>query len=212
METTIALESLFGALAGSLITIILTRAFSILQRKSEQKLVLERLFFERKLQAAEHAMSQWHASAALLQGIVALYERITTKEREVEFQLFRVTSDALTSQWLKISQAANDLANTVVVYFDPEESAFINAEVFKKLLDLLASIRSLDVSLKFALDLYEKYRGTRQEDSAWEEVQRITKDYQATVIEIASIFSDSQKEMVSFLQRIRREVRKYESR
>jgi hypothetical protein len=212
MDTTILLSAVVGGLVGSLVTIVLTKVTSIVVQGREHKLSLQSSFFERKITAAENAMSQWHATASLLSGIVSLYERMTSKEREFEYELFRVTNDALISQWQEISQTAHDVANTVILYFDTDDNSFINAEVIRNLLDRLSSIRSLDISLKFALDMFEKFKGTRKEEAAWNEVERIMEEYRSNLIDITAIFGQVQTEMIDFLRAVRKEVRRYEPR
>lgn len=212
MDAVLPLEALIGGLVGSLLTIVVSRLFTVMQKSRDHRFALERSFFERKLQAGENAMSQWHATASLLNGIMALYERITIRERELEYELFRVTNDSLITQWQKVSQTVHDLANTIVLYFDTDENTYITGDQFKKLLERLASIRSLDVSLKFALDLYDKFKGSRQEEIAWNEVKRIIEEYQSNLVEITYLFNEAQKEMVDVLQKMRKEVKKFEPR
>jgi len=206
----VMVSAVMGGAVGSLITIITAKLTGIVLKEREHKRGLQRAFFERKLSAAEHAMAQWHATASLLTGIITLYEQITGKERELEYELFRVTNDAFVSQWQKISQTAHEAANTLLVYFDTEESAFINADGIKKLLDRLSSIRSLDISLKFALDMFDKCKGTRKEGEAWEQVKRIMDQYHSNLKDISAIFGQAQKEMVDFLSTVRKDMRRYE--
>ena len=210
MDHTIFMSALLGGLIGSLITIIAAKVTAIALKGRDHRLSLQKAFFEKKLHAAECALAQWHATASLLSGLVSLYERVTSKERELEFELFRVTNDALVTQWQGISQTAHDMANTVLLYFDAGDSPFINSDGIKKLLDRLSSIRSLDISLKFALDMYDKVRGTRKEEVAWEGVERIMEEYQSNLKDISAIFGEAQQEMVGFLSKIRKEMRKYE--
>ena len=211
MDQTILMSALLGGLLGSLITIIAARLTAFALRRQEHTMSLQRAFFEKKLQAAEHALAQWHATTSLLSGLVLLYERITSKERELEYELFRVTNDALVTQWKNISQSTHDVANVVLLYFDTDDSSFINSDVIKNLLSRLSSIRSLDISLKFALDMYEKVRGSRQEDAVWGEAERIMEEYRSNLKDISAIFGQAQQEMVDFLGKIRKEMRKYET-
>jgi len=204
-------EVLIGGLVGSLLTIIAVKALDVAQKRREHRFALQKSYFQKKLQAAETALAKWDSTASALSGLIALYERIVTKEKELEYDLFRMSSEAFSAQLKDIAQASNEIANIVLLYFDTDDTATLNSEAFKKFLDRLSSIKSLDIPMRFALDFYEKFRGSSHEDEAWREVERIVKEYQACLKDLSSLLNGAHREMVDLIGRTRKAMKKYEA-
>ncbi len=204
-------EVLIGGLVGSLLTIIVVKALDIAEKRREHRFSLQKSYFQKKLQAAETALAKWDSTASALSGLVALYERVVAKEKELEYELFRMTNESFIAQLKEIAQASNEIANIVLLYFDTDDTATLNSEAFKKFLDRLASIKSLDIPMRFALDFYEKFRGTHHEDEAWGEVERIMKEYQSCLKDLSLSLNEAHREMVDLIGRTRKAMKKYES-
>jgi hypothetical protein len=65
--------------------------------------------------------------------------------------------------------------------------------------------------MKFALDFYEKFRGTHHEDEAWSEVERIMKEYQSCLQDLSSVLNEAHREMVDLIGKTRKGMKKYEA-
>jgi len=204
-------EVLIGGLVGSLLTIIIVKALDLAQKRREHRFSLQKSYFQKKLQAAETALAKWDSTASALSGLITLYERVVAKEKELEYELFRMTNESFIAQLKDIAQASNEIANIVLLYFDTGETATLNSEAFKKFLDRLSSIRSLDIPMRFALDFYEKFRGSRHEDEAWREVERIVKEYQACLNDLSSLLNEAHREMIDLIGRTRKAMKRYEA-
>ena len=203
-------EILIGALGGSLLTIIVVKILDVAQRRREHRFALQKSYLQKKLQAAETALAKWDSTASALCGLVALYERVATKEKELEYELFRMTNESFIAQLNEIAQASNEITNIVLLYFDTDATASLNSEAFKKFLDRLSSIKSLDIPMKFALDFYEKFRDTHHEEEAWSEVARIMKEYQSCLNDLSSLLNEAHKEMVDLIAKTRKSMKRYE--
>ena len=203
-------EILIGALGGSLLTIIAVKLLDVAQKRREHRFALQKSYFEKKLEAAETALSTWDSTASALSGIVALYERVSTKEKELEYELFRMTNESFIAQLKDIAQASSEITNKVLLYFDTDAAASLNSETFKRFLDRLSSIKSLDIPMKFALDFYEKFRDTHHEDEAWSEVQRIMKEYQSCITDLSALLKEAHREMVEIIRKTRESMKQYE--
>ena len=153
-----SIEILLGGFIGSVITVIIMKILDMVQKGKERKFSLQKSYFEKKLQAAEDVLAKWHSKAPALSSLIALYERISTKEKELEYELFRMTNASFILQLKEIAQNSNEIANLVLLYFDTGDSTYLNSEMFKKLLDRLSSIKALDISMKFALDYFRGFR------------------------------------------------------
>jgi len=207
-----SIELLLGGLIGSIITIVIIKALDMIQKGREHRFSLQKSYFEKKLQAAETVLTKWDHTVSILSSLIGLYERISTKEKELEYELFRMTNESFTSNLQQIAKASNEVSNIILLYFPTEGSAYLNSEAFKRFLDRLSSIKALDISLKFALDFYDKFRGTKHEEDAWSEVERIIKEYQSNLNDLSSILNEAHKEMMNLMEKIREEMKKYEAK
>ena len=204
-------EMLMGALGGALLTIIVVKVLDMGQKRREHRFALQKSYFQKKLRAAETALAKWDSTASALSGLVALYERVVTKEKELEYELFRMTNESFIAQLREIAQASHEIANIVLLYFDTEDTATLNSEAFKKFLDRLSSITSLDIPMRFALDFYEKFRGTHHEEEAWREVERIMKEYQFCLKDLSALLNEAHREMIDLIGRTRKAMKQYEA-
>ena len=127
-----------------------------------------------------------------------------------DLSLAELLTQSFIAQLKEIAQASNEIANIVLLYFDTEDTATLNSEAFKKFLDRLSSIKSLDIPMKFALDFYEKFKDTHHEDEAWGEVERIMKEYQSCLQDLSSLLNDAHREMVDLIVKTRKAMKKYE--
>lgn len=205
-----SIEVIFGGLIGSIATVIVTKILDMIQRGKEHKYSLQKSFFEKKLQAAAAAVAEWYSTAYSLGGLAALYEQMSTQERELQYEVFKSISDPLSSKLQQISEASNQIANSVFLYFDIEDSTFWDYEPFKMIVDCLSQISAVDMNMKVALDFYDKVKGTEHEDLAWRDVQTVGEQYRSHFKELSDLLAKGHKEMVSLLRKIRMEMKKYE--
>jgi hypothetical protein len=54
----------------------------MIQKGRERRFSLQKSYFEKKLQAAETALTKWDYTVSTLSSLIGLYERISTKEKE----------------------------------------------------------------------------------------------------------------------------------
>lgn len=206
-----SVEVILAGLIGSIVTVIVTKVLDMIQKQKEYKYSLYKYFFERKIQAAEAAVSKWYSTASSLGSLSILYEQMSSGERELDYEIFMMMNDAFSSQLEQISKASSEISNTIFLYFDIEDTTFWDYEPFRKFLGCLSSIKSLDIPMKVALNFYDKYKETERKEFAWSEVERISKQYKPHFEELSSILDKAQREIVNLLRKVRLEMKKYDA-
>ncbi|MDH4222047.1 MAG: hypothetical protein OEV55_00760 [candidate division Zixibacteria bacterium] len=206
-----SIEVILGGLIGSILTVIITKVLDIVQKGREHRYSLQKSFFEKKLQAAEAAVSQWYIIASSVGSFAKLYERMSNKEKELDYQVFRVMNESFSSQLQKLLEKSNEISNSVLLYFDIEDSDFWNYEPFGKYLDSLSSIVSLDMSMRIMVDIYDKVKGTKYESMAKNEIEKIKEQSKERFKDLSLILDKANKEIINLLRKLRSEMKKYET-
>jgi hypothetical protein len=204
------IEVILGSLTGSILTIIVTKTLDMVQKGKEYKYSLQKSFFEKKLQAAEAAVAQWYCIASSLGALASLYERMSSKEKELELEVFRVMNDAFSTQLQQITQASSQIAHSILLYFDVDDSTFWNYEPLKKYLDCLSSLMASGASLKVMLEVYDLSKGTQYEEMARNEVSGILEQCKPHFKDLSNILDQMREEILALLRKVRIEMKKYE--
>jgi hypothetical protein len=205
-----SIDAVLGGLVGSILTVIVTKVFDLVQTGREHRYALQKSFFEKKLKAAEAAAAQWYSLGSSLGGLAALYERMSSKEKELELEVFRVMNQSLWARLKEISQASNEIANSVLLYFDIDESGFWDYEPLKKFIDSVSSLQALDASYTVMSEVYNRSIGTKYEELAFKEVKRILDEFKPHFKDLSTVLEQGLKEMTILLKKLRTEMREFE--
>lgn len=205
-----SIDGVLGGLVGSILTVIATKVFDLIREGRQHRYALERSFFEKKLRAAEAAVAQWYLLASSLGALAALYEKMSSSEKELSFEIFKGMHDQFSSQLRRVSEATTEIPQAIPLFFDIEDPTASDYELFRRFLDCLSNVQALDLSLAVTLKVYDVSKGTEYEQTAWAEVKKIDQQYKHCFKELSDVVNEMQKQTVKFLAKIRMEMKKYE--
>ena len=76
----ITIIALIGGLSGSILTVLIEKILDHLTLRTRNKHEIKKLFFEKKLKAAESASAQWLKVASATASIEALYKTFSIEK------------------------------------------------------------------------------------------------------------------------------------
>lgn len=200
---------ILGGLIGSILTVVVTKLLDIFQSSKQHKYELETKFFERKLNAAETAMTQFNILYGAMINLGLLYERMQNASNEVE--------DFLQNQLYKEGQEQIELAtnssfllsNSITLYFDLD-SQFSHNKIIKEFYD---SIGALGALIDNDYNTYIHYRstiGTNMEQAAYQLYQQAAKELDNGIEKVSANIEKFNHEIQIIMKQIRAEMKKFE--
>ena len=205
------LIGILGGFVGSLFTVIASKVFEIIQEKKSHIHALQKQYFEKKLNAAEKAAWQWYILASSLSNLAILYERIPKQENEFEHELIKQYFGYVNEYIQKVSNASYELANSIFLYFDIEDSKLWNNEPIKRFFDKLAEVQVTSSKLELLDKYLESIKDRKQKLKIREQIETIEEKMKADCKEISNIFNSAKETYLSMLKDMRNKMKKYEA-
>jgi hypothetical protein len=205
------LETLLGGLIGSIITVVLTKILDLIQKSKEHKYSLQRAFFDKKLQAAEAAVSHLSMLTSAIGEFIVLHGQEYDTGQEVPYEVYKVMTESASGSWEKIREASNGLTNSLSLYFDVNEPFFWEQDHPKKLLSYLSTFQSSITQKHFLMDVEEKLEGTQFEGYFREHIATLDNKTNESGKEFVSLIKEVNKEICDVIKKIRAEMKKYDS-
>lgn len=207
-----SMEVILGGLIGSIVTVLLTKIFELIQKSKEHKYYLRKLFFEKKLQSAEAAVAEWYSASSSLFALAKLYELMSTEGRELDEEVFEQLEAAALAKLKEIERSTtNQISNSVFLYFDIDTDLFLNENTIGKIYTCFSEIKSRSYVINNFIELRNQKKETESGRILQDAIDRIRDEAKPLLSELASLYSKSQKDMTALLQKIRREMKKFES-
>lgn len=200
---------ILGGLIGSILTVVITKLLDIFQSSKQHKYNLEKLFFEKKLSAAEAAMTQYSILSTALINIATLFERLPNIQSKVETY---IQQHLLKEASIKLEIANNAyfvIVNSISLYFD-FNSKFNQNNVISDFYNLLAAIGPISEKAEIAYDNFIESIGSDLEESSYEKYKLIEQELDSAMKMISGQYSYFNKELKSVMEQIRKEMKKFE--
>src|SRR5689334_3897585 len=150
------LPGILGGLIGSILTVVVTKLLDILQTSKQHKYELETKFFERKLSAAETAMTQFNILYGAILSLGLLYDRMNNEINEVEELIQKHLHDQGSKQLELATNSSFLLSNSISLYFDFDDE-FTQNKIIKEFYDAIGTIGTL---FKNDYDTFLYYKST----------------------------------------------------
>lgn len=204
--------AVLGGLVGSILTTFIARAFDLIQKKNEHHYSLRKSFFERKLHAAEAAISQRYIFSSCLKSLSALYAEVSKHLLLVLSMppVFLMGSlENITKQVNKITEPAFDSANSISLFFDLDK--FENPALVKEALDLTMSLGWRNMILPILIEKYSKAGNTSERDEALHDISNHLGAMQSDIANLSSKLDAGVEEVSAVIKEIRAHMKKYDS-
>jgi hypothetical protein len=144
VRTDMANEALLGGLIGSVLTIFITKILDIVQKRQEHRYSLQKLFFEKKLQAAESTISLLSKVSSAVFAVKFLFESITDQRIIVGEDFMTIWRDSLQSI---LEKTRTYDVSSISLFFDFEKGQK-NISLFKSIIHSLSSLKILAEYMK----------------------------------------------------------------
>jgi len=116
--------ALLSGLAGSVLTVTLEKLLDYFTLKEQNEHELKKAFYERKLRAAEAAVSQWTKVASAVGLLSSLYDKFAAQDEELNFEVFLDLEENYTALLNEANQSKSEFSSAILLYFDINEEEF----------------------------------------------------------------------------------------
>ena len=199
---------ILGGLTGSIVTVLVTKLLDIFLTSKQHQYGLETKFFERKLNAAETAMTQYNILYTALLNLGLLYERMNNESNEIEEYLQSQLHQQGMQQIELASNSSFILANSIMLYFDLE-TQFSQNKVIRDFYNALGAIGTL---LKNDYETFIHYRstiGTNLEQTALQLHQKAAEELDNGIKAVSSSIEKFNREIQNIMEQIRAEMKRF---
>ena len=180
----------------------------IYQKKKEHQHSLERLYFEKKIQALENAVAEWFSFTSSFTSFTALFEQMSG-ESELDPETFLQQGNLIHSEIENFLETSNNLSKTVCLYLDVDES-FWDDDYMKNFYSILASINGLSRQMNINIEIYNKFKDTEHATKARKNVGEIHKQMQKGFKELSILTDKYRVDLIKLIQHARKVISKYE--
>ena len=207
--------ALISGLLSSLSTIFATKLLDIFQNKKQHRYSIEKLYFEKKINAAELIVSQLTILSGALMHCSILFERLKEKdyfEVDNEFESNVDKNLELTID-KQLKQAENSLfviANTLTLYFDIGDKSIFAKEFSKGLHNLVGQVGIKLEAMDNAYDNFLKVINTSAHNKAVDAFNLTNKEYKDHIQMIADKYESFYSELLTVVKLIRKDISQYE--
>ncbi|MGV3597531.1 MAG: hypothetical protein ACO1PI_06650 [Bacteroidota bacterium] len=196
---------ILGGLVGSVLTILTSKILDIIQKSKEHQYELQKLFFERKLHAAETTITQYTILYQAVNTLAILYEKFDQETGELE----NILAQQVVTQMEVANNASFMLANSITLYFDFEKQ-FNQNHAVKEFYNLLGSLNSHIGNRDLSLNFYHNVIGTDVEASAYQAYLHASQELNNVLQKISDSYLAFNEQLQSTIQLIRKDMSKFE--
>lgn len=199
------LVAIIGGLAGSTLTVIITKFLELIQKEKEFKYDLKKQFFAKKLQTGETAIIQYTNLCVALQQLSTIYNRHEQSQTEIGQSLKDNFLKQIDSKLLIINSSSFELANSINLYFDLK-SSISEGEIMSSVYD---KMNVLSIYIEKVEECYAIYLETKQNE-AYEEYEIAYDSLLQAMRDIGNLYKKIEDELRGQIRQIRNEMKKYE--
>lgn len=200
---------ILGGLIGSVFTVVITKLLDILQKGKEHKYSLQKMFFEKKLLAAEATITQNTMLSIALLNLSILYERINNDPTDIENYISENLGAQVDHQLKVANDASFIVASSITLYFDLDIK-FNKNKATRDFYNLMGRMGPLTEARDIALENYEKMIGTQNEKMALERFHNATKELNNMMNSISKAYTKFDTLLNDIILQIRDDMRKFD--
>lgn len=200
---------ILGGLIGSISTVLVSQILNMIQKSKEHKYGLEKTFFEKKLLAAEAAITQYTILSVAMSNLSVLYERIDDDENDVEANLKETLHQQVTQQLEIANNSSFIVANSITLYFDFSVE-FNQNQIIREFYNRIGSIRTFMDSRDLSYDNFENLKGTNMENEAYQLYLVAQTKVDESIQGVSEIYVKFNSALFSMIGQIRNEMKKFD--
>jgi Holliday junction resolvasome RuvABC endonuclease subunit len=207
--------ALISGLLSSLSTIFATKLLDIFQNKKQHRYSIEKLYFEKKINAAELIVSQLTILSGAIMHCSILFERLKEKDYFEEDNEFETNVDrnlelTIDKQLKQAENSAFVIANALTLYFDIGDKGIFAKEFSKELHNLVGQVGIKLEAMDNAYDHFLKVRNTNENSKAVDAFNLANTEYKNHIQMIADKYGNFYSELLTIVKLIRKDISQYE--
>ncbi len=210
MDIDYKIIAVFSGLAGSLITVFITKIIELIQKNKEYKFLFRKTYFDKKLASAEKAIALWYSASINLGNMAMIYDRISTNQNEREAEWVKELNEIYSIKFTELDKISNQIQNSVYLYFDLDSSGKYNYDPLKELYDRASRINRLNISISLSEAKFIKSKGTEYEYLTRKELETNYQELRLCFKDLSTIMKDAQSELNDFIKQVRKEMKTYD--
>ena len=204
------MENAFWFVVGSLITVVVTKLLEIYQSSKANNFTLKKMYFERKIFAAEEAITDLYNEITGISKYIRVYEKISKSDIE-KIPFIYKELEILSKGTKEAIEATDKIANRMYLYFDFEEYIDKEKSYLDALLDIATEIRELDFDMEIKSKILKDFENNKEmQDIIFKEVKEKFPSYIPKLIELVELGNKAQTEARKKLKNVREEMKKYD--
>ncbi|MCJ7553561.1 MAG: hypothetical protein MUO34_06715 [Ignavibacteriaceae bacterium] len=165
------MENVLWILVGSIATILVTKLFEIFQSSKANKFELQKIYFERKISAAEEAIEDLQNEINGIEDFIRVYEKIPQSDITLLPQLLKELDDSRKDAE-KRAKSSKKISNSMYMYFDFDDYLLSDKSNRRKLLDLSLEISKIDYDMEILSSIYQKYEDPQMKGIVFDDLKK----------------------------------------
>ncbi len=204
------MENAFWLVIGSLITVVVTKLLELYQISRANKFTLKKIYFEKKISAAEEAISDLYNEITGISKFIRVYEKISKSDIEkIPFIYKKI--EVLNKGTKEAIEATDKIANRMYLYFDFEEYIDNGKSNLDALLDISTEIRELDFDMEIKGKILNDFENNKEmQNIIFKEIKEKFPSYIPKLKTLVELGNKAQTEARKQLKKIREEMKKYD--
>ncbi len=207
-----ALIAVLGGLVGSILTTAISRVCDLIQKKKEHDYSLRKIYFEKKMNATEAAISQRYLLSSCLKSLSCFFTEISKNLPLVIStppDFLKSFLESVSNQLKKTTDPVFDAANAILLYFDLDK--FENSALAKEAMDLMMSIGWQSSFLPLLIEKYSKATNVTEQEETLRAVRNLFSKMQSDVAALSEKTERGAQEVRAAITEIRSQMQKYDS-
>lgn len=203
------MEVIYGGVI-SILTLVVAKVFELKQKKLEHNNSLEIIFFEKKISAAETAITNFSRELSFFNLHLSINEKLVSSKLE-EYPFLLKQRDYINQDYDANSKLTERSLGKEYLYFDIEGYLFSDNQNYSKFITILAEIDKLDNEIKIQSNLLEDFKDNKAiQDKIFEIISHKAKEYIPYLKEMIDLLEKARSEAFSNLTKIKNEMKKYD--
>lgn len=204
------MENAFWLLLGSLVTIVVSKLLELFQLSKANKFTLRKIYFEKKISAAEEAITDLYEEITGISKFIRVYEKIADSDIEKMPFIYKEI-ELLKKETKSVIESTDKIANRMYLYFDLYEYLEKSELYLDSLLNISTEIRSLDFDMEIKFKILKEYEDNKQmQDIIFKSIKELFPSYIPKLKELVELGHKAQVEAKKQLKRIKEEMKKYD--
>jgi hypothetical protein len=203
------LQNVLWLLVGSIGTIVITKLFEIFQSSRANKFELKKIYFERKISAAEEAIEYLQKEIDNTESIIRVYEKIPQSDISLLPRLTKEINN-ITEDAIEKEKTSKRISDSMYLYFDFEDYNINSHSNHINLLELSLAIYNIDFDMEIRAKILQESQDPAMRDIIYDDIKKRFPEYFPKLEELVKLGRKAVEEAKNQQKKIISEMKKYD--